>query len=81
VPLDSALGITQSNEVDLLDLEEHLALLAALSERQARIVEFRCFSGMTIPEVAEVLGVSPRTVDDDWAMARAWLSARLTDGS
>lgn len=79
VPLDSALALAHEAEVDLLDLEEHLVLLADLNERQARIVECRCFSGMTIPEVAEALGVSPRTVDDDWAMARAWLSARLAD--
>lgn len=81
VPLDSALALTKADEVDLLDLEEHLALLATLNERQARIVECRCFSGMTIPEVAEALGVSPRTVDDDWSMARAWLGARLADGA
>jgi RNA polymerase sigma factor (TIGR02999 family) len=79
VPLDSALALTAEDEVDLLDLEEHLVLLATLNDRQARIVECRCFSGMTIPELAEALGVAPRTIDADWAMARAWLSARLAD--
>ena len=81
VPLDSSLALSEHDEVDLLDLEEHLALLATLNERQARLVECRCFSGMTIPEVAEALGVSPRTADEDWAMARAWLSARLARGA
>ncbi|MEZ6015067.1 MAG: ECF-type sigma factor [Planctomycetota bacterium] len=79
VPLDSALALAKEDEVDLLDLEEHLVLLSTLNERQARIVECRCFSGMTIAEVAEVLGVAPRTIDAEWAMARAWLSARLAD--
>jgi RNA polymerase sigma factor (TIGR02999 family) len=80
VPLDSGLALGTEDEVDLLDLEEHLTLLATLNERQARIVECRCFSGMTVPEVAEVLGVSARTVNEDWAVARAWLSVRLEAG-
>ncbi|MFT7486148.1 MAG: RNA polymerase sigma-70 factor (ECF subfamily) [Candidatus Paceibacteria bacterium] len=80
VPLDSRLALCTEDEVDLLDLEEHLVLLATLSERQARIVECRCFSGMTISEVAEVLGVSTRTATDEWAVARAWLSVRLAAG-
>jgi RNA polymerase sigma factor (TIGR02999 family) len=67
--------------VDLLDLDEALDKLAELSERQARIVEYRFFSDMTIEEVAHALGVSPRTVNDDWAMARAWISARLSRAS
>ena len=58
VPLDSALALAKENEVDLLDLEEQLVLLTTLNERQARIVECRCFSGMTIAEVAEVLDVA-----------------------
>jgi RNA polymerase sigma-70 factor, ECF subfamily len=38
-----------------------------------KVVECRFFAGMTVEEVAHVLGVSPRTVESDWAMARAWL--------
>ncbi len=78
VPLDASIAIGEGREVDLLDLEEHLVLLSTLHERQAQIVECRLFSGMTIREIAEAMGVSPRTVDDDWAMARAWLSVRLS---
>jgi RNA polymerase sigma factor (TIGR02999 family) len=77
VPFEGAAELGASQDLDVLDLEEHMQLLGSLNERQARIAECRLFAGMTIREVAEALGVSPRTVDDDWAMARAWLSARL----
>lgn len=68
-----------ADEVDILDLDDALLRLATINGRQARIVELRFFSGLTIEEVAYVLGVSRRTVDDDWAMARAWLSVQLTE--
>ena len=46
-------------------------------ERQARVVELRFFAGLSMSEVAEVLGVSKRTADGDWARARAWLEREL----
>ncbi len=66
--------------VDALALDEALTELAELNARHARVVECRFFAGMTVPEVAEVLGVAARTVDNDWAMARAWLAVRLSEG-
>jgi RNA polymerase sigma factor (TIGR02999 family) len=66
-----------TDEVDMLALDEALGRLAELSARQAAIVEYRFFSGMTVEEVGRVLGVSRSTVEDDWRMARAWLSAQL----
>ncbi len=66
-----------TDEVDILALDEALGRLAELSQRQAAIVEYRFFSGMTVEEVARVLGVSRSTVEEDWRMARAWLSAQL----
>ena len=51
--------------------------LAALNQRQAEMVELRFFGGLSLREVAEFLGVSPRTVDGDWSMARAWLRREL----
>ncbi len=62
---------------DVLDLDEALTELARRSERQARIVEYRYFSGMTVDDVARVLGVSRSTVEEDWRMARAWLMVQL----
>lgn len=63
--------------VDTLSLDAALTELAALSERQARIVELRFFAGLTVDEAAAVLGVSPRTVELDWRTARAWLRDAL----
>lgn len=62
---------------ELLDLDDALERLRSLSERQAKIVELRFFGGLTQDEVAELLGVSRRTVAGDWAMARAWLFREL----
>lgn len=64
-------------EVDVLALEEALERLERLDPRQSRIVELRFFGGLAIDEIARLLGVSPRTVDGDWAMARAWLAGEL----
>jgi RNA polymerase sigma-70 factor (ECF subfamily) len=72
--------ISDSN-LELVSLDEALQKLAALDERQSRIVELRFFGGMTVDEVAHVLGVSKSTVESDWRMARAWLHRELSDGS
>ncbi len=61
----------------LIDLDEALTRLKAMSERQAAVVEYRFFGGLTHEEIAEVLGVSVPTVRRDWRMARAWLSRQL----
>jgi len=45
----------------------------------AKIVNLRCFAGMTVPETAAALGVSPSTVDRQWACARAWLFREITE--
>ena len=65
------------SEIDLLALDEALTALAAVDARKSRVVELRFFSGMTMPEVAEALGVSLSTAEDDWFFARAWLGRRL----
>ena len=65
-------------ELDLLMLNDALAALEALDERQARVVELRFFGGLTVDEAASVLGVAPRTVELDWRMAKAWLADRLS---
>jgi RNA polymerase sigma factor (TIGR02999 family) len=76
--IDSGAGET-ARSIDVLALDEALDRLARLSERQARVVECRFFAGMSVAEVAERLGVSARTVADDWRMARAWLHSQLRD--
>lgn len=64
-------------EIDAIDVHELLERLAQVDPRQAQIVELRFFAGLTVPEVALVLGVSDRTVELDWRMARAWLRRAL----
>jgi RNA polymerase sigma factor (TIGR02999 family) len=70
-----------SGELDvdqLLAVNEGLERLAELDPRQAKVVELRFFGGLTVPEVALVLGVSQRTVEGDWTHARAWLRRELS---
>jgi RNA polymerase sigma-70 factor, ECF subfamily len=62
---------------DAAAIDEALGRLAELDPRQARITEMRVFGGMTIDEVACVLGVSTATVEREWRAARAWLGAQL----
>jgi RNA polymerase sigma factor (TIGR02999 family) len=62
---------------DILDLEEALEELTKLDERKARVLELRFFAGLSMAEVAGILDVSPKTVEADWYMARAWLKTRL----
>jgi RNA polymerase sigma-70 factor (ECF subfamily) len=62
---------------DLVDLHEALERLAEQTPRAARVVEYRFFGGLTVEETGAALGVSPRTVKNDWALARAWLYRAL----
>ena len=67
--------------VDLITLENALLRLADLSERMVQVVELRIFGGLTMKEVAFTLGISKRTADDDWSVARQWLTRELTGGT
>jgi RNA polymerase sigma factor (TIGR02999 family) len=69
-------GVAEKS-VDLVNLDEALNRLAKLDPRQARIVELRYFSGLSIDETAEVIGVSNATVRNDWNMAKAWLKQEI----
>jgi RNA polymerase sigma factor (TIGR02999 family) len=63
--------------VDLLGLDQALDRLARMDPPRARMVELRFFGGLTIEETAHLLGVSPKTVTRDWAIAKAWLHHEL----
>ena len=78
VTLDG-LELVEERSVDIVALDDALRELAATDEELSRIVELRYFGGLTVGEVAEVLGTSPRSVDRGWATARAWLRRRLED--
>lgn len=62
---------------ELLALDTALDRLGALDARLARVVELRFFAGLTVEEVAELLGVTDRTVKRDWRAARAFLHREL----
>ena len=62
---------------DLIALDRALRKLRELHEREAQVLEFRYFAGMTTREIAAFLEVSERTVRDDWAHARVWLKREL----
>ena len=66
-----------SAQIDLMELDEALKRLAAIDGQQAKIVELRYFTGCSVEETAEALGISTRTVKRDWAMAKAWLKHEL----
>jgi RNA polymerase sigma factor (TIGR02999 family) len=76
--LDEAVDVCGERSFYLVALDEALARLAALDPQQGRIVELRFFGGLTIEEVAEVLRVSPATVEREWITAKAWLHCTLT---
>jgi RNA polymerase sigma factor (TIGR02999 family) len=62
---------------DITSIDAALQKLAALDERQARIVEMRYFGGLTIEETAQAAGISEATVKREWTLARAWLRREL----
>jgi RNA polymerase sigma factor (TIGR02999 family) len=65
---------------DLLALDEALAKLADTDAQAAKLVQLRYFGGVALPEVARILGISPRTADRLWAFARAWLHQEIEGG-
>ncbi|MEP0546561.1 MAG: ECF-type sigma factor [Rhodothermales bacterium] len=73
-----ALGLSiDARADDVLALDMALDRLAALDPRQGEVVELRYFAGLTVPETAEVLDVSPATVKRAWTAARAWLHREI----
>jgi len=79
VELDAAVSLFEDRATDLLALDEGLRELAQVKPQLARMVELRFFGGLTHEGVAEVLGVSLRSVERGWNLARAWLYARLAE--
>jgi RNA polymerase sigma factor (TIGR02999 family) len=71
--LDEAVAPANTEDMDLVALDDALQELARLDARQSHIVELRFFAGLSIAEIARVLHISPATVKRDWATARAWL--------
>jgi len=79
VALDPAQLAADDRGLDLIDLDEGLAKLRELDARQADVVQLRFYGGLGLEEIAQHLGVSSRTVWEDWRMARAWLRRHLRE--
>ncbi len=77
IALDDVISFTSEREIDLLALEEVLSALEKIDNRQAKIVEFRFFGGLSIEETAHVLKISPTTVKREWTFAKAWFQREL----
>lgn len=79
VPLDEGAALVADERTEeVLALDEALTRLAAIDARQGEVVELRYFVGLTIPETADVLGLSPATVKREWTAARAWLYREIS---
>ncbi len=81
VSLDEAAIISEERAEELLALDNALSRLEQLDERKCRIVEMRYISGLSVEEVAEVVGISARTVEREWRAAKAWLYREISKGS
>ncbi len=77
ITLDEHIEAFASAEIDPFELDDALLRLAELDERMAQIVELRFFGDLTEEEIAHFLGVSRRTVQREWWMARLWLRREL----
>lgn len=80
LPLDEALGLLKGRDVEPVALNDALTSLATRDPQKSRIIELRIFAGLTMEEIAEVLGVPLRTIEREWRTARAWIQRELLGG-
>jgi len=73
VGLDEVMVISEDRARELVELDEALTSLATVDPRKSRIIELRFFGGLNIDETAEVMELSPTTVQREWRAAKAWL--------
>src|SRR5690606_23885803 len=78
IELDPAMWAASDTFVDFSEMHSALEKLRTLHERQAEVDTMRIFGGLTMQQIATVLGVAKRTVEDDWTVARAWLRRALS---
>jgi RNA polymerase sigma factor (TIGR02999 family) len=78
VHFDEAVFMSEEMSEEMVMLDDALTKLAKIDTRKAMIVQHRYFGGMTTEEIADVLDISPSTVDREWRFARAWLKREMT---
>lgn len=76
--LDEAVTVSAETSREVLALHDALQVLETLDPKQSQIVELRFFGGLTLEEIAEVMGLSVSTIKREWQMARAWLQRELS---
>ena len=81
VDLDEGIAVSKERSSEILLLEDALTRLEKINPRQAQVVEMRYFGGLSVEEVASVLGIAPRSVKRDWALARMWLFEEIQKGA
>lgn len=77
VSVSLAADVLAQPELDIISLHDALDRLARIDPRKGEVVELKFFGGLTTPEIADVLRLSPATVERDWSFARAWLCDAL----
>ena len=80
VSLDEVAVLSDERAAELVALEEALVSLAEIDERKSKIVEMRFFGGLSVEEIANVIGVSPDTITREWRRAKAWLHREIQKG-
>jgi RNA polymerase sigma factor (TIGR02999 family) len=78
VALEEIAGLPVGGNEELIALDGVLEELSRIDERQARIVEMRFFGGLSMSEIADVMGISLATVERDWSTARIWLRRAMS---
>lgn len=77
VGLDEAIHLAERQDAYVVALDEALSRLESIDSRLSQVVELRFFSGFSVDESAEVMGLSPRSVKRDWSLAKAWLHREI----
>ena len=75
--LDEALVVTPERTSDLVAIDDALGELSKIDPRRGQVVELRFFGGLSVDQTAQVMGVSPRTAELDWRVAKLWLMKEL----
>jgi RNA polymerase sigma factor (TIGR02999 family) len=76
--LDDAIEVPGERDWELVALDDALNRLAEMDAQQSRVVELRFFTGLSVEETAEAMGISTATVKRDWATAKAWLMREVS---
>ncbi len=76
--IENQIKVSPNSDVDVLAVHNVLEKLAGINEQRGKIVELRFFSGLTVAETAEAIGISKSTAEREWRVARAWLRRELS---